>query len=154
MAKKKTETEQPKPETDQGKPLFKAPCKFGGTSFGAETVSVGVKFLDSDIPERFRPMFIKQQLKVRISMDPNPTDQPILEGMEDPYDSAVGISTFSKISVGDKDVSTRLKFPINAINSEFMVNIACQSGSLQVLEIIGSDDDDVPDLDITEDDEE
>lgn len=140
MAKKKTETEQPQPETDQVKPLFKAPCKFGGTSFGAETVSVGVKFLDSDIPDRFRPMFIKQQLKVRISMDPNPTDQPILEGMEDPYDSAVGISTFSKISVGDKDVSTRLKFPINAINSEFMVAIACQSGSLQVLEIIGGNE--------------
>ena len=71
----------------------------------------------------------------------------MLTGMEDPFDSAVGVAECNKISIGEADVSTRLKFPKNAIDALFMVEIAGQTGSLHVLEVLaGKSSDDTDDF--------
>ena len=139
MAKKQAATET-EPQPPKEKPLFTAQCKFGGPSFGVDSVSIGVTFAVGNIPAHKREMFIKQQLRVRLSMDPNPSSQPMLDGMEDPYESATGIAECNKISIGDADVSTRLKFPKNAMDALFMVEIAGQTGSMSVLEIMGGNE--------------
>ena len=139
LTKAKSKTDETQEEDTGPKPEFSCAVKFGGPSFGVETAGIGITIADANIPERRRHLFIQRQLLIRLSTDPNPPQQRMLEGMEDPYEYREGICKCNRISVGESEVTARLKFSRNAIDPMFLVGLAGTTGSIQVMKVMEID---------------
>lgn len=132
MAKKK-----PAATADTAKPVFVAQVRYGGASFGTETASLGIKMPESAVrTEKHRGFFIKKQLKVILSTDPNPPDQASLPGMDEPYEKVTVIATVNSIAMNDSEVTSRLKMQKNAVRPEFLSQLPGTQGTIRIMEIM------------------
>lgn len=121
--------------------LYAAPCEFKTVSFPRNGVTVGCKIPVARCSTHTREeYFTDRTLKVRLSLDTE-IGAPTLPGMEQEFDSAVGMVKVSGHSVSSTHVSFSLKLDATDITAEFAQQISNRPGSLFVLEANSREDD-------------